>query len=175
MVYVITGGPGFGKTTVLNLLAEKGFPVCSEIARELLATNKSVNEWIETNKLPVDFERQVAEGRMNFINTIEPNTLAFSDRGLPDQIAFSWFKKKMHSNFIEEVVKTCRYAPFVFVTPPWKAIYCQDEIRQENFEEASEIHRYILKAYLKCNYKIIDLPLKYPEERVDFILNFLGI
>jgi predicted ATPase len=175
MVYVITGGPGFGKTTLLHLLAEKGFPVCPETAREILSSNEGVTGWMETKKLPVDFERKVAENRMNFLSATQPNTIAFSDRGLPDQIAYSWYKQKVPSNYIEEVVKTCRYAPFVFVTPPWKEIFIQDEIRTENFVEASEIHICILKTYLKYGYKIIDLPFISPEERVNFILNFLGI
>lgn len=175
MVYVITGGPGFGKTTLLHLLAEKGFSVCPETAREILSSNESVTEWTERKKLPVDFERKVTEKRMNFLLATDPNTTAFSDRGLPDQIAYSWFKQKVPSNYIEEVVNTCRYAPYVFVTPPWKEIYSQDEIRTENFAEACEINSCVLKAYLHYGYQIIDLPLRYPEERVNFILNFLGI
>jgi predicted ATPase len=175
MVYVISGGPGFGKTTLLHLLAEKGFPVCPETAREILSSNESVTGWMETKKLPLDFERKVAEKRMNFLSATGPNTIAFSDRGLPDQIAYSWFKQKVLSKYIEEVVKTCRYAPFVFVTPPWEEIYSQDGIRTENFVEACEIHSFVLKAYLKYDYKIIDLPFKNPKERVNFILNFLAI
>ena len=175
MVYVISGGPGFGKTTVIKLLAGKGFTVCSETARELLLSNKNQNQAKDTIKLPLDFERRVALERVSFLQSVDQNVTAFSDRGLPDQIAYSWIKGKEPSTFIEEMVVTNRYASLVFVTPPWKEIFIQDEIRKENFNEAVEIHWQIVKAYLKYDYKIIDLPLVNPEMRVKFILNFLDI
>ena len=175
MVYVVTGGPGFGKTTVLNLLEAKGFTVCSETARELLISNNSHDVAKDLPNLPIDFERKVTAARINFLQSVDQNKIAFSDRGLPDQIAYSWFKKKEPSSFIEEVVLANKYAPCVFVTPPWKEIFVQDEIRKENFEESCKIHRQIIKAYLRYNYKIIDLPKVSPEFRVKFILNFLDI
>ncbi len=174
MVYVISGGPGFGKTTIINLLAGKGFTVCSETARELLSSNQN-QESSDTIKLPIDFERKVALERMSFLQSVSQDIMAFSDRGIPDQIAYSWVKGKEPSPFIEEIACTNRYASFVFVTPPWKEIFIQDEIRKENFDEAVKIHWQIVKAYLKYDYKIIELPLVNPEMRVKFILNFLDI
>jgi len=175
MVFVITGGPGFGKTTVLNLLAEKGFPVGSEAARELLNKNFSQVPTTERREFPSDFERNVANERINFLQSIEQHAIAFADRGLPDQIAYSWFKGKEPSAFIEQAASMHKYAPFVFVTPPWQEIFVRDETRKETFDEATEIHALILKSYLKFGYKLIVLPLVNPGLRVKFILEFLGI
>ena len=175
MVFVITGGPGFGKTTVLNLFAGKGFPVGSEAAREFLDKNFTKVPTSEQGKFPFDFERNVAIERINFLQSIEPHIIAFADRGLPDQIAYSWYKRKEPSAFIEQAASTYHYAPFVFVTPPWQEIYVRDEIRKETFVEATEIHGLILKSYLNFGYQIIDLPLVNPEQRVKFIQGFLGI
>lgn len=175
MVYVITGGPGFGKTTVVKLLAERNFPVCEEGARGLLQALSVDNVQIGADNIPMDFERIIANGRLKFLNETESNSIAFSDRGLPDQIAYSWYKKKQPSSFIEEVVLANRYAPHVFVTPPWEDIFTQDGIRRENFDDALLIHDQIVKAYLKYRYKIVNLPKTNPEMRVKFILNFLGI
>lgn len=175
MVYVITGGPGFGKTTLIEQLSILNFPVCKEAARELLFSNAGSNEAGHDLTFPADFERKVAIDRLNFLLTTDPDTIAFADRGLPDQIAYSWFKKKVPSAFIEETVKMNRYAPLVFITPPWKEIYIQDQVRKENFGEALEIHGLIVRAYLKYGYKIVNLPLVNPESRVQFMMNFLGI
>jgi predicted ATPase len=175
MVYVVTGGPGFGKSTVIDLLEKQGFPVCQEGARSILSAETTPILTSRERAMPLDFERTIADWRLNFLLSIQSETIAFSDRGLPDQIAYSWYKKKNPSDFIEGLVDKHRYASVVFVTPPWKAIYGMDDIRQEHFSEASKIHDYILAAYLKYGYKIVNLPLVNPDERVRFILNFLYI
>lgn len=175
MVYVITGGPGFGKTTIVELLAERGFPVCKENARSLLIPRYGGDSPAIGISLPPDFEKIVATERVNFVTSVKPDLIAFADRGLPDQIAYSVYKKKEPSLFIVELVKSTRYAPIVFVTPPWEEIYHTDEIRQESFGQALEIHHQIVNAYLNYGYKIVNLPQAIPEVRVKFILNFLGI
>jgi predicted ATPase len=166
MVYVITGGPGFGKTTLIGLLAEKGFRVCPEEARSILDGIAS---------LPGDFEQRIAGLRLKFLHSTDQETIAFADRGLPDQVAYSWYKKKQPSAFIEETVSSNRYAPFVFITPPWQDIYTSDAVRKENFEEACVIHKNIIRAYIKYGYQTIELPFSTPDMRVAYILTFLGI
>lgn len=174
MVYIITGGPGFGKSTVITVLEQKGFPVGREIARDLLKQYQK-NEQGGAPGYPPDFEKNVATERINFLRSVDLKTVAFSDRGLPDQIAFSWYKKKEPSAFMEEAVCVNRYAPIVFYTPPWGAIYVQDEVRLESFAEATQIHDLILKAYHRYGYQTVALPLADPAARADFILNFLQI
>ena len=36
MVYVITGGPGFGKSLLIEKLRELGYPVGGEVARKII-------------------------------------------------------------------------------------------------------------------------------------------
>jgi predicted ATPase len=175
MVYIITGGPGFGKTTLVDKLSSLDFPVCHESARDLLSSIEKDGKVGHNAIFPSNFEKDVAFKRLSFLRGIPDNITAFSDRGLPDQIAFSWYKGKVPSSFIMDLVSENKYAPFVFITPPWDEIYIKDEIRREDFKEAVEIHEQIIKAYLKFDYKIISLPLLNPDERVKFILNFLGI
>lgn len=174
MVYVITGGPGFGKTSILNRLDELGFPVCPEIARKLISEMAGPSISGQSH-FPVNFEQLVAKERLNFLIANSIDSIAFSDRGLPDQIAFSLYKKKQPSAFMEELVANNRYAPFVFVTPPWEEIYSRDEVRGESFTEAVQIHEQIVAVYSGLSYKIINLPLTNTEKRVRFILDFLGI
>ena len=166
MVYVITGGPGFGKTSLINKLSDRGFNVCHEEARALLSG---------LSDIPRDFEQKLAGLRLKFLLSSDPDKIAFSDRGLPDQIAYSCYKNKQPSKFIVELVSSNKYAPIVFITPPWENIYTKDNTRKENFEESCHIHNHIIKAYLKYGYQPIDLPFTSPDKRADFIINFLGI
>ncbi|GLU45411.1 AAA family ATPase [Allomuricauda sp. NBRC 101325] len=41
--YVITGGPGVGKTTLLHELKQRGFMVVPEIARELIKEQQAID------------------------------------------------------------------------------------------------------------------------------------
>ena len=175
MVYVITGGPGFGKTSLLNILERRGFLVGSEKAREFINSKNLGTHTATKSGVPPDFEKRIAQERINFLLSVPDGAIAFADRGLPDQIAYSRYKNKTPSEYIEHVVHEYRYAPYVFITPPWKEIYVRDEIRRESYGEACEIHGHIIQAYQKYDYKLIDLPFESPEKRIEFILNFLCI
>lgn len=172
MVYAISGGPGFGKTTVANLLMQKGLAVCDECARKWMDSNPGISVFSDI-RFPLNFETEMANLRIAFLNSVPHDVIAFSDRGLPDQIGYSWYKNKTPSSFIEEQVLRYRYARVVFIAPPWKQIYTTDHVRKESFCQAMEIHDHIVKAYLKYGYETVNLPLLSPDQRVDFILNYI--
>lgn len=174
MVFVITGGPGFGKTSIIGCLSDLHYPVCPEYARELLLSLPDRPQVPGASGPIVDFERLVAGERIRFMESASPEAISFSDRGLPDQLAYSWYKGKTPSSFIESAVLTARYSNPVFVTPPWKEIYTRDEVRKESFEEASAIHELIVKAYLAYGYQMVEVPPDVPAARAEFILKFLG-
>ena len=173
MIYVITGGPGFGKSTLIELLSEKGFWVGKEAAREIIGQQKLLGGDALPWKNIQRFEALVAASRVDLFKNTPLDRVAFADRGLHDQIAYSWYKGKNESALLAELTTQYRYAPEVFVTAPWKEIYRQDPIRQESFEEACEIHRYILETYQHFGYRIIELPFVNPEKRVEFIIQHI--
>ncbi len=174
MVYIITGGPGFGKSVLIDLLAQKGFRIGNESAREIIAEQMiSGGEALPWKNISL-FEELVASQRIGFLESIPDHEIAFSDRGLPDQVAYSWYKGKKESLFLSEAVKFYNYAPLVFITPPWKDIYTNDDIRKESFEQATEIHSFIIKAYQSLGYTLIDLPLISPDERIEFIMQTIN-
>ena len=59
----------------------------------------------------------------------------------------------------------------VFILMPWKDIYIQDNERYETFEQATEIHEYLIKWYTSFNYELVEVPQSTLKNRVDFILN----
>jgi len=170
MVYVITGGPGFGKTVLIEKLHELGYTTGPEIARQIIeremAENGDLLPWADG----AGFEKKVMEERIDFLDRTDIQCIAFSDRGLPDQAAFSWYKGKACSPQLQVALVNNHYAKKVFLTPPWRQIYRNDQVRTETFEEAEKIHGYIVKAYLEYGYQLVDLPLSPPDERIAFIL-----
>jgi len=173
MVYVISGGPGFGKTVLIEKLRERGYLAGGEIARQIIAQQIDEGGELLPWKDVVGFEKKVIDERVSFLNSSDNLNVAFSDRGLPDQAAYSWYKGKALSEQLKVALATNRYAKKVFLTPPWRHIYRNDPIRVETFEEAEKIHSFIVKAYLEYGYELINLPFVSPEKRIAFILKSL--
>ena len=91
MVYVITGGPGFGKSVLIEKLHEIGYQVGDEIARQIIEQQVAEGGIVLPWKDVIEFEKRVMKKRIEFLNSVDIHSVAFSDRGLPDQVAFSWY------------------------------------------------------------------------------------
>lgn len=172
-IFVITGGPGFGKTELINELRRAGYFCSGEFARDLIESQlKSGGEILpwKNSKL---FQQEVLKQRIAFYESVPDNTIAFTDRAIPDQLAFARYKGFGMPEMLKHSAEKYRYAPQVFITPPWPAIFVNDSIRKETFEEAILIHQVVLETYLGWNYQIIELPLISVNERSAFILQTL--
>ena len=172
---VLIGGPGTGKTTVLNDLKKRGFFCLEEVSREVIL--KAQKQGIEQLflKEPLLFSKMLLEGREEqFIFADKSNKdVVFFDRGLPDVHAYmNYFKTEYPSYFLEKC-KKYKYTK-VFHFSPWKEIHTTDNERYETFEQSSTIDSFLLKAYKSLNYTIINVPFGTVKERTDFILNSLA-
>lgn len=172
-IYVITGGPGFGKTELIQELRKSGYLCSGEFARDLienqLATDGEILPW----KNPRLFQQEILKQRIAFFESVPEGTLAFADRGIPDQLAFALYRGFGYPEALVRSSHEYRYSSLVFVTPPWLEIFVNDPIRTETFEEAVRIHKDVLDIYSGLNYKIIELPLLAVIQRLEFILLIL--
>ena len=172
---VLIGGPGTGKTSVLNAIKEKGFCCFDEVSREV--TLNAQKEGIEQLFLtePLLFSEKLMEGReMQYIKAENINkNPVFFDRGIPDVFAYlNYFKTDYPSIFIE---KSEQYKyNYIFHFAPWKAIYTTDNERYESFEESKKIDEFLLDAYKGLGYKIVAVPFGTIDERANFIINSLS-
>ena len=172
-VVVITGGPGFGKTQIIEKLAESGFWIGGEHARDLMNEQvKNGGDLLPWKNIKA-FQQEVLKRRVCFYNSVEPGELAFSDRGIPDQLAFARYRGFSDHEILLKKAKKYRYFPLVFITSPWKDIYQQDEVRKESFVEACRIHDVVCETYEDLGYQLVDLPKDSIEERVTFITNHI--
>lgn len=172
-IYVITGGPGFGKTQLIDELRKSGYLCSAEFARDLIEAQLASGGEILPWKNPKLFQQEVLRQRIVFFESVPDSTIAFADRGIPDQLAFARHKRFGSPEVLVRNAQKYRYAPLVFVTPPWPEIFVNDTIRTETFEEAVRIHQSVIDTYSGLNYKIIELPLLAVSQRVDFLLQIL--
>ena len=172
---VLIGGPGTGKTSVLNKLIERGFFCMEEISREvtLKAKAQGIDQLFLTE--PLLFSKMLLEGReQQYINANKSDkNVVFFDRGIPDVHAYMDFFKTDYPNTFLEKSNKYLYSK-IFHFSPWKEIHTTDNERYESFEESKTIDKFLLKAYSALGYKIYNVPFGSIKERTDFILNALS-
>jgi len=170
----ITGGPGSGKTTLINHLENQGYVCMHEISRAITleAQKQGISQLFL--KDPLLFSRKLLEGRlMQFKQGKEfKSEFIFYDRGMPDVTAYMDYIGTDYPPFFFNTCHVNRY-DVVFLLPPWKAIYQQDNERYESYVEARLIYSFLRKGYEKYGYQIIEVPTGTLEERTDFILTNL--
>lgn len=168
---VLTGAPGTGKTTVLDLLLSKDYFCKEEVSREIIKeAEKKGNKRIFLSD-PILFSKTILDKRI--IQHKESNQsnkdFCFFDRGLPDITAYLNSTRTPFDDFFEEANQKHLY-DIVFVFPPWKEIYTKDSERFETYDEALKIHQEIIEEYKKTHQNIIIIPKGTPNERLDFLL-----
>jgi len=168
---VVTGGPGTGKSTVINELANRNYTCMLEISREVtLNARKNGVEQLFLTK-PLLFSELLIEGRVNQYIEAEKNNneIVFFDRGIPDVHAYMNYISIDYPNSYITKSNLYRY-DYVFLMSPWEEIYISDNERYENFEQSLAIHNHLERTYKDLNYNIIEVPFGSISDRANFIL-----
>lgn len=173
-IIVITGGPGTGKTTIIDQLIEQGHTCYSEISRQV--TMEAKKQGIEQLFLekPLLFSELLLEGRKKqyYSATEETSSTIFLDRGIPDILAYMHYIGDSYPSFFDLACKEHTYSK-VFVLPPWEEIYESDEARYENYDQAKLIFEHLKETYQKYGYQLIEVPKGTVDERIQFIFSEL--
>jgi predicted ATPase len=173
---VITGGPGTGKSTVIEELMRLKYACMPEISREITlnAQKKGIDQLFL--KKPLLFSQLLLDGRESQYKQagIKKNDIVFFDRAIPDVHGYmNYLGVDYPNNYIEKSLEH-RYSD-IFLMPPWEKIYTTDNERYENFEQSLAIYNHLKKTYLHLNYDIIEVPLGTVQKRVNFILNTIKL
>lgn len=175
--FVITGGPGVGKTTLINELKKRGLVCIPEVAREI------IKEQIESKGEALPWGNREAYAELMMKRSVEvyekalrdhAERMVIFDRGIPDVLGY--LDLIQHSIPVEYIftAQRCLYAKKVFILPPWKEIYETDSERKQTFAEAEATFYALKKAYLNCHYDLLEVPKDTVEKRADFIQSLLS-
>lgn len=173
---VITGGPGTGKSSIINELLKRNYTCFEEISRQVIleARKEGIQQLFLTK--PLLFSELLLEARtQQFIEARSlKKDLVFLDRGLPDVLAYMEYA---NSEYPERFVDACYNHVYdkVFVLAPWQEIFVSDSERYENYDQAVQIHDALLATYQRFGYELIDVPFANIEERADFIIDALHL
>src|SRR5215471_13827129 len=170
--FVITGGPGAGKTTILNALAERGYRYAAEsaraIIRERLASGLRPRPPLEQFGHEI-LQRDIARYRETRV-TDHP---VFFDRGIVDALGILHQQHAISMEEAEEYVRSFPYNKVVLLMPAWEEIYRTDSERDQTFAEAIQVFEELRTWYARWGYETIEVPCTAIDQRVNFILQIV--
>jgi len=167
---VLTGGPGSGKSTLIDVLERAGFGRTIEAGRGIIQDQVAIGgralPWID----PALFAEMMLTWEMRSYRWAERQAgTIFFDRGVPDVAGYLRLMRLPVPEYVEMAVEAFRYRRQVFIASPWEEIFQHDQERKQDFAEAVRTYEVLAAAYREYGYELVELPRSSVAERVKFV------
>jgi predicted ATPase len=174
--FILTGGPGSGKTTLIAALGEAGYPHSSEAGRGVIRYQVAIGGRALSWRDPAAFaERMLCWEMRSHHLAREQAGPTFFDRGMPDVAGYLRLLGLPVPAHVAKAVEAFRYNRRVFIAPPWPDIFRQDSERRQSFDEAVRTYEAMVATYGEYGCELIELPRSSVAERVRFVIENAGI
>jgi predicted ATPase len=169
--HVITGAPSCGKTTLINLLADKGFQTVPESARQYMereiARGRTIDEIRENGAA---LQRSLEDMQLSIEGGLRAIDVAFLDGAVPGSLA--WYRVfGLNPN---EILLECfhhRYASvFILDRLPLQL----NGLRFEDDAYTGFLDEWHTRDYSALGYSVVRVPVLALEERLAFVLERLS-
>jgi len=172
---VVTGGPGAGKTTLIEALEAAGFGRTVEAGRAIIQAEvaaggtslPSADREAFADRM-LDWERRSHEAARDRASV--RGGPVFFDRGVPDVIGYRRLAGLPVPAALDRAARRLRYHRRVFLAPPWQEIFHADAERKQDFAEAVRTCEAMRAVYGEYGYEVVELPRVTVAERVAFVL-----
>lgn len=162
---VITGGPYSGKTSLLQRLAARGFRTLPEAAIKVIET-LNAELGVEGQRAwrlshPFEFQDRVAREQevQERAVVLQPGEVLFSDRGLPDSIAYCAYKGVKPAEWLTEAVQTKRYTTVLLLDTLTNFDRRLSTGRTSTYEDSIKIRDHLRRTYEELGYRVVAVPV----------------
>lgn len=173
--FVITGGPGVGKTTLLTELGKRGFTIIPEDARRIIQEQVATNgEGVPWDNKELYAQLMLEESMRSYQEAAtgaSSTKTIFFDRGIVDAVCYMMMEDLPVTKKANKRVKLCSYNRRVFILPPWREIYQTDKERKQTWAEAVRTYEAMKEVYASYGYQVTEVPKDTVKKRADFILD----
>ncbi|HVI98126.1 MAG TPA: AAA family ATPase [Sphingomonas sp.] len=174
-LHVVTGGPGSGKSTLIDALAAAGIATSPEVGRaiikEEMASGGTALPWIDHLAFA---DRMLAREVAAHEAALAGGGTVVLDRGVPDVVGFLRISGLGVPPAIDAAARRCRYNPRVFIAPWWEDIFTTDAERKQTPQEARDTFAVMVETYRDYGYRLVELPRATVAARVAFVREQLG-
>jgi predicted ATPase len=173
--FVMTGGPGSGKTAVMDALKESGVTCAAEAGRAIIQGQMSIGgralPWADQTLFA---ELMLAWEMRSFAMAQQAAGPVFFDRSIVDVLGYLRLIGERIPEHMRRAAESFRYYQRVFIAPPWKEIFHTDGERKQDFDEAVRTYDAMVSMYTEYKYQLIELPRVSVEERKRFVLDSIA-
>nr|AIA11483.1 AAA domain protein [uncultured bacterium] len=169
---VITGGPGSGKTTLIDALAALGHGRTVEAGRAIIQAQVAIGgNGLHWGDKGLFAELMLMHEVRSYEEAKGRPGLVFFDRSVAELTGYlTMIGLPMRPHFAR-AAEVYRYHRLVFVTPPWREIFTNDVERKQDFAEAVANFEFCVTTYRGHGYETVELPKVPVAERVAFVLD----
>lgn len=175
-LFVLTGGPASGKSTVIKRLEQAGFTCSVEAGRGVIQDQVAIGgralPWCDRAAFA---ELMLSWEMRSYRRAQEKSGAVFFDRGVPDIVGYLRLVGLPVPAHVEKAAKIFHYNRRVFIAPPWPEIFEQDSERKQTLDEAQRTYEEMVETYAGYGYELVELPRLPVEERVRFMLDAAGV
>lgn len=173
-MFVVTGGPGSGKSSLIDALSRRGLHTMPEAGRAIIRDQVGIGgtalPWADRTLFA---ELMLGWELRSWHEAAAGGAPVLMDRGIPDVLGYLTLCGLPVPAHVEAAARTHHYNRRVFLAPHWDAIFTQDAERRQDRQEAEATGRIMAETYTRLGYRIIELPLAGIEARADFVADRL--
>ncbi len=186
---VLTGGPGVGKTSIVDELHQRGFDVRPEVFTEIFSEAVQRDDFEQLFLEPDLLLHELTARQKAREDEPSQSELLFLDRSMIDILGFAHMENLTMPPQDLTTALQAHYDIACVIEPMARRYYVQNEIRKQDCNEALRHHAAVVANYKKCFegngthplQKLISIPAFHSNrapmsivERTDYLLEQIG-